>query len=155
MNIFFVDSDPIISARQLCDKHIIKMSLETAQILSSVSWRYNIEAPYRRTHKNHPSVLWAGNTLPNWQWTIAHGLELCKEYSRRYGKIHKSETVIKWCQDNGGRPVGGTFTIPPLCMPNQYKTSSYVDSYREYYLGDKSRFAKWKNANIPIWFSNQ
>ncbi len=152
MNIFFLDKNPILAARSLCDKHVIKMTLETAQILCTVSWRYNVSAPYRQTHKNHPAVLWAGNTLGNWQWTVWHGMELCREYTRRYNKIHKSGTVIKWCQNHGGRPAGGSFDTPELCMPDEYKTSNYVESYRNYYLGDKSRFAKWKNSSVPAWY---
>lgn len=154
MNIFFVHNDPVVAAQQLCDKHIVKMCLETAQILCSVSWRYGVPAPYKATHKHHPMVLWAGNTLDNWRWTISHGTALCAEYSVRYGRKHKAGDKIEWCEFNGGRPVNGEFTTPPLCMPDLYKSDNYTAAYRNYYIGDKVRFARWRNDNIPDWFAS-
>lgn len=152
MNIFFVHYDPVVAAGQLCDKHIVKMCLETAQILCSVSWRYGVPAPYKATHKNHPMTLWVGEALDNWKWTIDHGLALAREYTARYRKRHKSQEKIEWCKLNGGKPLGGKFTAPPLCMPDEYKTEDFTKSYRNYYIGDKARFARWKNGNPPGWF---
>ena len=153
MNIFFLDKNPIIAATYLCDKHVVRMILETAQILSTVSWRYGVAAPYKPTHKNHPSVLWAGNFLNNWRWLISHGRGMSAEYTKRYGKIHKSQYIIEWCQNNGGRPIKDKFTNPSLCMPEKYKDNDYVKAYRSYYLGDKIRFAKWKfPAKPPYWW---
>ena len=152
MNIFFLDKDPVKAAQAMCDKHIVKMVLETAQILCTVSWQYNIPAPYKVSHKNHPMTLWTGETLPNWEWVLQHGFALAKEYTCRYDKEHKSQAILEWCKSHGGRPQKGIFTVPPLCMPKEYKTNNYVESYRNYYIGDKIKFAKWKLGNVPLWF---
>src|SRR5574343_1523365 len=96
MNIFAVDADPIQAARDLCDRHVVKMTLETAQILCSAF----DESPYKKTHFNHPCCKWARTSKSNYQWLIAHGLGLSAEYSLRYGKTHKSEQVIQWCMAN-------------------------------------------------------
>ncbi len=124
-------------------------------MLCAVSWRFDVPAPYKLSHKNHPMTLWAGDTLPNWGWTLLHGLALAKEYTRRYGKVHKSDPILHWVKVHGGKPVGGKFTYPPLCMPDQYKTNNFVTAYRNYYIGDKSRFAKWKLGNAPSWYSGE
>lgn len=152
MNIFYLDEDPIKAANYLCDKHIIKMCLETAQMLCTVSWRYNVEAKYKIAHKNHPSTLWAGASLENWEWLVMHGLAIGEEYTRRYDKIHKSSLVISWCLESGGRPAPKGFTAPPQCMPDAFKAESAVDAYRAYYLGDKASFAKWDRSPTPEWW---
>lgn len=154
MNIFFIDYDPVEAAKQLCDKHVVSQTKETAQILSTVSCRYNIAGPYKPTHKNHPAVLWTGNTIHNWMWLVKHGKTLCEEYTKRYENIHKSEEIIRWCELYGGRPKDGLFTFPALCMPDKFKTSNYVESYRNYYINEKSKFAKWKNSFTPPWYKS-
>lgn len=113
MNIFILDENPVTAAQMLCDKHIVKMPLETAQLLSSVFsialkepnplvsiTNQNIEVPYKLTHKNHPCSLWARQSKGNFDWLIKHGKELCIEYSLRYKRTHKSEEVIDWCNNN-------------------------------------------------------
>ena len=96
MNIFVLDECPIISAQMQCDKHVVKMPLETAQMLCSVWHRYGLgdKVPYREAHKNHPCTLWAGDSAENYEWLWHHGMELCFEYTRRYNKIHKCQQVI-------------------------------------------------------------
>ena len=122
MNIFALSSDPHEAARWAIDKHVIKMVLETAQILSTVSWRYGVEAPYRPTHAQHPCTLWAGETIANWHWLLEHGLALADEYARRYGREHKSRAVIEWAALHGGRPAEGDLTPFAQAMPDQYRT---------------------------------
>ena len=97
MNIFVVDEDPEVAARQLCDKHVVKMILESAQMLCTVALEHGFNAPYKKAHPKHPCTLWAGKSPENWSWLIAHGLAMAEEYTRRYGRTHKSEAVIKWC----------------------------------------------------------
>lgn len=121
MNVFYTDTDPIIAANNLNDKHIIKMCLETAQILSTVSHRYGVTAPYKPTHSKHPCVLWAGESKEHWTWLVRHGLAIGNEYRRRYDKEHKSVKVIQWCDKQGGRPPSKGWNSPPACMPNQFK----------------------------------
>lgn len=152
MNIFYVDSDPIIAATQLVDKHIVKMPLETAQLLCS-AFPVN-EAPYRRTHYNHPSAVWTRQTKANYEWLIAHGIALCKEYETRYERIHKCLSVINWCNDNKHKLnfQSEGFLAPPQCMPEECKVNNdAVSAYRNYYNTYKRNMYKWKNGNQPYW----
>ncbi len=95
MNIFAVDKDPKISAQQLCDKHVVKMILESAQMLCAVY--DNGTAPYKRAFYNHPCTIWARETEQNYEWLLNHAYAMCQEYTRRYGKVHKSIYAIEWC----------------------------------------------------------
>jgi hypothetical protein len=83
------------------------------------------------------------------------GLELCKEYTYRYGKRHKSQDVIEWCITNKLNIIDKGFTEPPKAMPDEYKVVDVVESYRNYYRGAKSGFAVWKNRETPNWFKNE
>ena len=152
MNIFVVDNDPKVAATMLCDKHVVKMIVETAQMLCTVAASLGQQnVPYRPTHKNHPCTLWAGESKANWDWLVAHGLEMCAEYTRRYGRIHKTQAIIEWCRDSGSGPEKGSLTPFRLAMPQQYRCSDPVKSYRDYYIGEKAKFAKWK-ISPPVWW---
>jgi hypothetical protein len=151
MNIFYVDRDPVIAAQQLVDKHVVKMPLETAQLLCSAFPQG--EAPYRRTHYNHPSAVWTRRSRANYEWVIKHGLALCEEYTKRYGKQHKSNIVILWCRDNIDKLEWGEdfFTDPPECMPDECKTGTVTESYRQYYRKYKSYIYRWTKSDKPEW----
>lgn len=154
MNIFILDSDPVKSAQMQCDKHVIKMVLESAQMLSTVSHYYGGIAPYKPTHAHHPCVVWVRSTQPNWSWFVNHSKALAKEYTFRYGRIHKSEAVINNLASNGAHPTGGDTTDFALCMPDEFKVSDdSVHCYRLYYARDKSHFARWdKGRRQPHWW---
>ena len=155
MNIFVLDSDPSTAAQMMCDKHVVKMILESNQMLSTVARKHGHDAPYRSTHSNHPCTLWAGESQDNWDWLVKHSRALCEEYTERYGRTHKSQAVTEWAEDlNISLPVRGQ-TPFRLAMPDKYKTNDPVESYRRYYIGDKARFAKWKTGNIPSWWENE
>ncbi len=95
MNIFVVDEDPEIAARQLCDKHVVKMILESAQMLCTVALEHGYEdAPYKKAHPKHPCTLWAGKSAENWQWLITHGLAMAEEYTRRYGRHTRAKQLF-------------------------------------------------------------
>lgn len=150
MNIFVLDADPALAAQYQCDKHVVKMILETAQLLCSVF--ENGLAPYRKTHYNHPCSKWARASGANFDWLVEHALALSDEYELRYGRVHKSREVIEWCRDNKPQ-MTGDITPFPLAMPDEYKTDNVVDSYRLYYIKEKGHFAKWnKNRKPPIWW---
>ena len=83
------------------------------------------------------------------------GLELCNEYTYRYGKRHKSQDVLEWCLVNRPNIKDIGFTEPAKAMPDEYKVKSVVDSYRNYYMGAKSGFAVWKNREKPFWFQEK
>jgi hypothetical protein len=152
MNIFFLDKTPTKLAMYHNDKHVVKMILETAQLLCSVHWLNGNEAPYKLTHKNHPCAVWARENIANYNLLCKIGLALCKEYTHRYDKIHKTYEVILWCIIN--QPIlqySKKTTVPPLVMPNEYKVDSVVESYRNYYRSTKVGSAKWTKRKIPKW----
>ena len=147
MNIFRVDNDPILSAQMLCDKHIVKMPLETAQMLCSVWHRYNFGhlVTYKEAYKNHPCTRWVGDSKENYRWLVKHGMELCREYTKRYGKIHKCQKVIKWIGATPSFILDDKATPQPQCMPDKYKVDNdVVLGYRNYYVGE--------NRFMPLWF---
>jgi hypothetical protein len=153
MNIFYLAADPYVAASMHCDKHVCKMIIETAQMLSSVQARYGSDnTPYKPTHVKHPSTLWAGDSSSNYRWLVSLGKGLCNEYTRRYGKIHKTQEIIdKLSESPDGLPDVG-YTKMPQCMPEEYKTEDSITAYRNYYIADKARFAKWKYTETPAWW---
>jgi hypothetical protein len=156
MNIFVLDWDVKKCAEYHNDKHVVKMILETAQLLCGVHHivnKDNTDIPYKLSHKNHPCSIWARESLTNYLWLCELGLELCKEYTYRYGKRHKSLDVIEWCVVNKPNILDKDLTEPAKAMPEKYKVKSVVESYRNYYLGDKAYFSKWKNRETPEWFN--
>ncbi len=141
MNIFILDENPAIAAQMLCDKHIVKMPLETAQLLSNVFSialkvlnpfvniaNQDITVPYKLTHKNHPCSLWARQSKGNFYWLIEYGKELCKEYAWRYKKKHKSEEVIDWCSSNKDLLIFQSNDTQTFiqALPDRYKCSSPI-----------------------------
>ena len=158
MNIFLLDTDTRKCAQYHCDKHVVKMILETAQLLCGVHHmtdQVTDQVPYKLSHKNHPCAIWSRESLSNYLYLCDLGLELCKEYTYRYGKRHKSQDVIEWCVTNKPNNCDKEFTEPARAMPNEYKVDSVVESYRNYYIGEKSKIAVWKNREIPEWFKMQ
>lgn len=151
MNIFVLDSCPIKAAQCQIDKHIVKMPLETAQLLCSVFDEG--KAPYKRTHYNHPCAIWVRESLGNFQWLVKHGYALCDEYEARYSKVHKCKEVISWCETNI-KPEMFTKTEQtshPKCIPDDCKVEDVVQSYQNYYIAHKKDIAKWKR-NQPSWW---
>jgi hypothetical protein len=110
------------------------------------------EAPYKLTHKNHPSCIWARSSLSNYRWLVKLAKELCREYTKRYKKTHKTEEKIDWLMKNEPSIPDMGFIEPPQAMPEQYYREDSVEAYRGYYIGEKVSFAKWKNSEIPYWF---
>jgi len=154
MNIFFLDYDVKKCAKDHCDKHVVKMILETAQLLCGVhhaTEQKTPNIPYKLSHKNHPCAIWTRESLSNYLYLCELGLELCKEYTYRYGKRHKSQDVIEWCVTNKVNICDKGFTEPPKAMPDEYKVVDVVESYRNYYRGAKMGFAVWKNGYKPEW----
>ena len=153
MNIFYLDNDPSVCARYHNDKHVVKMIVETAQLLCGAHWVTGGEAPYKLTHKNHPCAVWVREDLNNYMWLCSLGINLCWEYSHRYGKHHKTEEVIDWCCQNVPNIPNNKFSHPPMAMPEMYKLFDNVAlSYRNYYKGEKGGFSTWKNRDVPLWF---
>jgi len=153
MNIFVLDINPILAAQYQCDKHVVKMCLETAQILCTVREKDN--PPYKPTHRNHPCTIWARSSIANYNWLKQHLRALLDEYTFRYHKLHACEKIYNWLKVT---PTPDLPQLPltsfALAMPDQYKTNCPVQSYRNYYIGAKSNIAAWrKSRSKPDWYS--
>ena len=155
MNIFFLDTDIEKCVQYHNDRHVVKMILEYAQLLSSVHRVTNPEYEgdhYKLTHKNHPDAVWARSSLENYEYLISLAILLGEEYTFRYGKTHKSIGVIERL------PIPELpdlpFIEPPKCVHDDFKgVEDTVDAYRAYYIRDKGHFCVWTKRDIPAWFS--
>lgn len=157
INIFILNEDPGQAARDLCDKHCVKMILESTQLLCAVAHKRGFEVVYKPTHKNHPATIWLGKSSANWNWLCIHGFALSKEYTLRYKKIHKCQAIIQNMFDRtkeiwGEKKLYTEHTPFMQCMPDEYKRESAVEAYRAYYRGAKADIAKWAHSEKPEWF---
>ena len=145
--------DIVENAKYHCDRHIVKMPLEAAQMLCTAHWATGGTAPYKKAHLNHPCTIWVRKNTANYLYLCNLGLELCKEYTYRYGKRHGCQDIIEWCLANVplSLPKTNQITEPPQAMPEVYKSVSVVDAYRKYYKYDKERMLVWKNRDTPKW----
>lgn len=160
MNIFFLHLVPEICAQMHIDKHVVKMILETTQLLCSVHHltEGNTYVPcYKLTHKNHPSAIWTRTSKANYIWLCELGIELCKEYTYRYGKIHKCQEYIYDLQKNVPDLPDLEFTQPTQAMPDMYKGDDSIEAYRTYYFFDKTHMLSWKgkiaSRKDPEWIT--
>lgn len=155
MNIFYLDHDPALAAQYHNDKHVIKMILETAQILSTVCRTKGLDAGYKSTHSNHPCTVWAGRNLSNFNWLRDLAKALNDEYKYRYYKLfnHKSYDVIRRLPTPEFDLNLPTITTPALAMPDECKVDCPVQSYRNYYMKHKRDLAKWTRRGQPNWWS--
>jgi hypothetical protein len=176
MNIFVLDKSPKISARYHCDKHTVKMIVESAQMLStthrmldgvmerrpsksgSMIQYFKLSDSrentlYKACHFNHPSTIWTRQSKANYDWHYTLFAELCKEYTHRYGRTHMTESklidVLAKAPDN---IPDGELTAFPQAMPEDCKKPDPIEAYRTYYVQEKKYFAKWTNREIPSWF---
>ncbi len=165
MNIFVTSPDPIVSARALPDKHIVKMPLETCQMLSIVAseqWGHGYGTlpkmdgtPFKTekgAFRNHPCTIWAQT---NFSWLIKHGLALCLEYRHRYSKKHGCEDTILHATTifpmNNDIPTSFT-----RAMPDRFKYDTSIDTFTAY--KDYIRYKSWPKSNYlrdpsrkPYW----
>lgn len=163
MNIFVLDKNPLYAAQYHCDKHVVKMVLETAQILSTVAVSKIPKAAgylYRPTHRNHPCTIWAGESFYNTAWLCSLGINLANEYQYRYDKVHKSKEIItrayqllmgidslKWAKDD--------LTPFAQAMPSQYQNEDAVKAYRDYYKNEKTKLLTYTRRGKPEWLKTQ
>jgi len=154
MNIFVLDTDVKRAAQAHVDKHCVKMVLETTQLLNNalITGSSNYDPVYKQTHKNHPCSIWAAESIDNFNWLTNLGLALCEEYTFRYSKIHKCQPIIQRFSSLANDLPKIGLTPFQLCMPDQYKVDDAVESYRNYYRGDKAYIAKWSKRNQPSWW---
>ncbi len=155
MQIFVVDKDPCNAARMLCDKHVVKMIVESAQILSTVHHLYDSPHKhliYKKTHERHPCVIWAGESKENYFWLLKHFSELIKEYEYRYGKFHKTADLQKTLEAIPKKLPNIGLTSFAQAIPEIYRQKNAIKAYREFYKKEKAHFAKWTKREIPKWF---
>ena len=152
MNIFYLHQDPEKAARYQYNKHVVKMILESAQILCTVHHKYmgdDADVPYKATHRNHPSTLWASETANNYAWLYDHFVALSDEYKKRYGKEHLSYTK---CKNKVNFLPGGMLEVGltdmPQCMPDEYKDECSVQAYWNYYINGKKDIANLKTETL-------
>ena len=112
MNIFYLDEDPKVAAILQYNKHVVKMILESAQMLCTAHHVYGNEeqkenVPYKQAHLNHPSTIWCRQSIPNYMWLYKHMLALGHEYTHRYGKVHKSEDMISLIRFRKPKNISG------------------------------------------------
>ena len=182
MNIFWLDKDPVENARMHHDKHVVKMILEYAQLLSTAHrlldgtqlsttsasgrkkkvWQlpdHRDSVLYSATHTNHPSAVWARDNYHNYKRLYALFVATCDEYTHRYGKVHMTDTKLRDILATPPNFVDDHRTRvlldPTPAMPDECKIpGDVVGSYRKYYIDKKVDMAKWTNREPPEWFIN-
>ena len=175
MNIFALDRDYKNCAEMHCDKHVVKMILEYAQLLCTahrmldgfkeIDYSSGRKATrfifgddrdstfYKSTHPKHPSSIWAKESKQNYIWLFNLWVSLSNEYTHRYGKIHKSYSKLKDVLETPPTNINNKgLTEVSQAMPDIYKGDDFVQAYRNYYIGDKKGFAKWTNRKVPKWY---
>ena len=179
MNIFFLDNDPVVAAQMQCNKHVVKMILEYAQLLSTAHricdgtqyvelnktgkmrikrWRLSDSREsvlYKATHVNHPSNIWARESKQNYQWLYKHFCALCDEYTHRYKKTHETDRKLRavLAQVPQNAPDIGMTKIRIAIDRPDCILEDPIESYRAYYKTKQERFDMvWTNRDVPNWF---
>ena len=174
MNIFILDDNPVACAEYHLDKHIVKMPLETAQLLCTAHWithffghtplpidsyqtkklrEYGREYtvfPYKPAMANHPCSIWVRSSMQNYMYLMTLGIALGREYTHRYGRKHKSSELLSKLPSID-LPDDG-LTDFAQAMPDEYRNTDAITAYRDYYRGDKAYIAKWTKRDAPAWF---
>ena len=151
MNIFYLDKCPYKAAELQYNKHVVKMILESAQMLCTAHHHYNMftDVPYKKAHYNHPSTIWCRQNRKNYRWLYNHMIGLGEEYRARYGKTHLSITKCKGPLFTYPLDIPqGKFEQPPQCMPDEYKDKCSVQAYWNYYIGEKHKVVNLKKERL-------
>ena len=178
MNIFYIDKDPVQAAEWMVDKHVVKMILESAQLLCTAHrfldgteyvdatsgrrikrWMLSDAREsvlYSATHINHPSAIWCRQSVENYNWLADHLFALLNEYTHRYNKQHKIEGDISYMLQSPPLNLKEYDATPmPSAMADEYKVSQDpVVNYRNYYKIGKARMHKWTNRQPPEWIND-
>ena len=154
MNIFYLDECPRKAARMHCDKHVVKMILECAQLLSSA--HHVLESPiaeqvYKKTHVNHPSAVWVRESDAHYLYTYQLMLALGEEYTKRYHKTHLTITKMKGLLSQLPSKISSIgWQDPPQCLPDECKHANTVVAYMSYY---NHKADEWAARNSPMkWY---
>lgn len=176
MNVFYLNEDPKVCAEEHCDKHVVKMVIEYAQLLSTAhrvldgtlysgktktgrrAKRWSLadgrdSRLYLASHVKHPDEIWVQQSCGNYNYLYNLFVNLCDEYTRRYGKVHETDRKLR--NILALRPENipcGEFTEPPQCMPDHCKAEDPITAYKNYYIMEKKDFATWK-TKTPEWYT--
>ena len=157
MNIFYLDRDPKVAAEMHCDKHVVKMILESAQMMSTAHRVLDGDTYadkhmlYKAAYKNHPSTIWVRSSRDHYDWLFQLWVNLLEQYTARYSKHHKTELLLHGLSSVPQTISDNGYIDPPQCMPVYCKNDDTVEAYRTYYLLEKMSFAKYRNVNKPYW----
>jgi len=183
MNIFVLEDCPVKAAEVQCDKHVVKMVVESGQMLSTAhrmldgdlevyinakgrkARRYNLndwrqQVLYKAVHYHHPCTVWTMESSENYNWHWKHLEALCAEYRFRYGKVHKTEETILHALKSLPKniPIGKmtNFKLAMGSNPECMDENDIVGSYRSFYHTKQSRFKmRWTGRPVPNWFTYQ
>ena len=183
MNLFILDNDPVKAAQLQCDKHVVKMIVESAQMLSTTHrvidgkesrrlsksgktmskyWELNDDREhilYKAVHMHHPCTVWTMENLSNYQWHYKHFVALCDEYKYRYKMVHASDTLLRhYLYFPPAKIKTGNLTKQPLAMKSNPECmfEDVVKSYRAFYQTKQDRFKMaWTNRQTPEWFNKK
>lgn len=155
MNIFYLNTNVNRCAKAHCDKHVVKMILEYAQLLSTAHVELDgVQVAYKATHKNHPCAVWVRQSSGNYTYLYHLFFALCEEYTYRYGRIHTTWTKhARALMQLPNHIPTGKFNTPPQCMPEEYYHSDTVQAYRNYYRLGKTSILSYKRREEPKWLS--
>ncbi len=175
MNIFELDENPLVCASMHCDKHVVKMPIEYAQLLSTAhrvldgeeyigetktgrkAKRYRLDDErekhlYMASHIKHPDGIWVRQSSGNYYKLFFLYMSLLTEFTHRYGKVHGASKPSFWLQKAPTNIPFGFETELPQCMPEDCKGPNVIKAYHAYYINYKNHFATWKNREIPSWY---
>lgn len=181
MNIFVLDESAVTAAQLQCNAHVVKMIVESAQMLSTVHRMLDgVETRrpsksgktmskywvlpdsredifYKAVHMHHPCTIWTAESNNNYNWHYIHFVALCDEYTYRYGKVHSTDTLLR--EPLKSLPTNipiGPKTLQPLAMKSNPECMNYNDvvgSYRKFYQTKQDRFKMaWTKRPVPEWF---
>ena len=180
MNIFYLDPDPLVCAQQHVDKHVVKMIIEYAQLMSTAhrvidghEWEGRTTAGrrikrfmhpdsfmnnelYKACHVNHPSAKWVRESAANYNWLYELWTQLCEEYTYRYGREHLTKLKLEYIlllPPSGISDAPFTQPTPAMAQyPHCIVEGDSLTSYRQFYWEDKRAFAKWTRRDKPEWW---
>jgi hypothetical protein len=180
VNIFYLHNTPKKCAEMHCDRHVLKMVIEYAQLMSTAHRvldgkeyidltangrkikRWRMDDPkfenglMKASHVNHPSGVWVRTSKENYVWLLKMWLHLLSEYTHRYGKQHACEKYIDFLYSPPKNISSVPFTEPTPAMPDECKVpNDSLASYHKYYIERKNHFARWKNREIPVWYKKE
>ena len=178
MNIFYISEDPVQAAQWMVDKHVVKMILESAQLLSTAHrlldgeqvmgktktgrnakrWKLHDnrdDVLYQATHINHPSASWCRESVENYNWLVEHLYGLLNEYTYRYEKTHKCFGELSYMLQSPPKNLTeyDMTTCPSAMAPEYVVSSDPVYNYRNYYKMGKTHLHSWKKRNPPEWMN--